>query len=117
MYRPSDAMSYLTSKALLGGFIFDRAQTSEARLGIIKRLEIKSMRLQPVPSIFFYDPSCLVKWHWQSLIVTLHTTWMCRNKRRWRLVVVVLVDTKWRFTYPDPGVLNVGVWLLGEWEA
>ena len=56
-------MSYLISKALLGGFISDRAQTSEARLEILKRLEIENLRFQHVPYIFFNDPSCLVKWH------------------------------------------------------
>lgn len=83
-------------------------------MGVLKRHKIVVLRFESVPTLFLYDPPRLVKRYQQSFIVSLRTARMCRNPRRWRLVIVVLVDTKRCFPFPNPGVLKVGVWFLGE---
>lgn len=98
-----------------GSIIFHlRAQIPEVRMVFLDYQGIVSDRSGPYPSIFFHDLDRLIERHQLTLILALHAARTCGNVRRWRLVVFILIDTKRCFSCPHPGVLNLGIWFLGE---
>ena len=67
-----------------------------------------ALRVQPVPSLLFYNLPRLVKRD--------PAAWMVGDVRYRRLVVVVLVDAEWWFSCSHPGILHVGICFLCEWK-